>query len=258
MLDSSPMLAAYRANSARLGREVHDPDPSRRVVGSTDMGNISYLLPSIHPMVKVAPDGVPIHTPAFTEFAITEEADRAVLDAAKAMAMTVVDLWASEGDFVTRTVCGRPVILCRVSAERVVRFRLRSVAAVIALLLAVWALLHVLSVARHVVTWFLIALFLAMAINPLVELLQRRFRVRRAPAVAIAYVLILLVIVGIGFAFVPTLVHQVNEFAKAVPGYIDDLIKGRGRLGFLQTKYHIVATVRHAIRVFTDQLATST
>src|SRR5204862_5589134 len=101
-----------------------------------------------------------------------------------------------------------------VSAERVVRFRLRSVAAVIALLLAVWALLHVLSVARHVVTWFLIALFLAMAINPLVELLQRRFRVRRAPAVAIAYVLILLVIVGIGFAFVPTLVHQVNEFAK--------------------------------------------
>ena len=134
------------------------------------------------------------------------------------------------------------------SAERVVRFRLRSAAAVIALLLAVWALLHVLSVARHVVTWFLIALFLAMAINPLVELLQRRFRVRRAPAVAIAYVLILLVIVGIGFAFVPTLVHQVNEFAKAVPGYIDDLTKGRGRLGFLQTKYHIVAKVRHAVR----------
>jgi metal-dependent amidase/aminoacylase/carboxypeptidase family protein len=97
MLDSAPVLAAYRANSARLGREVRDPDPSRRVVGSTDMGNISYLLPSIHPMVKVAPDGVPIHTPAFTEFAITEEADRAVLDAAKAMAMTVVDLWATEG-----------------------------------------------------------------------------------------------------------------------------------------------------------------
>ncbi len=134
------------------------------------------------------------------------------------------------------------------SAERVVRLRLRSVAGVIALVLAVWALLHVLSVARHVVTWFLIALFLAMAINPLVEVLQRKLVGRRAPAVAIAYLLILIVIVAIGFAFVPTLVHQVNDFAKAVPGYIDDLTKGRGRLGFLQTKYHIVDKVRASVQ----------
>ena len=61
------------------------------------MGNVSYLVPSIHPMIKVAPDGVPIHTPDFAGFAITEAADRAVLDGAKAMAMTVVDLWAGEG-----------------------------------------------------------------------------------------------------------------------------------------------------------------
>jgi predicted PurR-regulated permease PerM len=106
----------------------------------------------------------------------------------------------------------------------------------------------VLSVARHVVTWFLIALFLAMAINPLVELVQRRLGGRRAPAVAIAYLLILVLIAAIGFAFVPTLVHQVNDFAKAVPGYIDDITKGRGRLGFLQTKYHIVEKVRSAVQ----------
>ncbi len=91
------MLAAYAANSARLGREIREPDGSSRVVGSTDMGNVSYLVPSIHPMIKVAPDGVPIHTPDFAGFAITEAADRAVLDGAKAMAMTVVDLWAGEG-----------------------------------------------------------------------------------------------------------------------------------------------------------------
>ena len=97
MVDSVPMLAAYAANSARLGREIREPDGSSRVVGSTDMGNVSYLVPSIHPMIKVAPDGVPIHTPDFAGFAITEAADRAVLDGAKAMAMTVVDLWAGEG-----------------------------------------------------------------------------------------------------------------------------------------------------------------
>ena len=64
-------------------------------MGSTDMGNISHLVPSIHPMIKVAPDGVPIHSVEFARWAAAEEGDRAVIDGAKAMAMTVVDLWAS-------------------------------------------------------------------------------------------------------------------------------------------------------------------
>ena len=63
------------------------------IVGSTDMGNVSYLVPSIHPMVQVAPPGTPIHTPEFAAWAGREEADRAVVDGAKAMAMTIVDLW---------------------------------------------------------------------------------------------------------------------------------------------------------------------
>ncbi len=66
------------------------------MVGSTDMGNVSYLVPSIHPMIKVAPDGVPIHTVDFASFAASAEGDRAVIDGAKVMAMTVVDLWTSE------------------------------------------------------------------------------------------------------------------------------------------------------------------
>jgi hypothetical protein len=57
------------------------------------MGNISHLVPSIHPMIKVAPDGVPIHSTAFAEAAASEAGDRAVIDGAKAMAMTVIDLW---------------------------------------------------------------------------------------------------------------------------------------------------------------------
>jgi hypothetical protein len=63
------------------------------VVGSTDMGNISYAFPSIHPMLAVAPPGISIHTPEFTAFARGEEGDRAVLDGARSMAMTVADLW---------------------------------------------------------------------------------------------------------------------------------------------------------------------
>lgn len=94
MVDNVAMGEAYAANAARVGRTVLDPAAvDRHVVGSTDMGNISHLVPSIHPMIKVAPDGVPIHSTAFAEAAASEAGDRAVVDGAKAMAMTVIDLW---------------------------------------------------------------------------------------------------------------------------------------------------------------------
>lgn len=93
MLDNEPLVAAYVANAARTGRTVLDSAPGRRVVGSTDMGNVSYITPSIHPMIKVAPDGVAIHTAEFARWAVAETADRAVVDAAKTLAMTAIDVW---------------------------------------------------------------------------------------------------------------------------------------------------------------------
>jgi predicted PurR-regulated permease PerM len=93
----------------------------------------------------------------------------------------------------------------------------------------------------------LVALFLAMALNPAVERVQRRWVKRRGVAVGIVFVLALLVIVGIAATFVPTLVREVNDFANAVPGYVDDLTKGRGKLGFLERKYEIVEKIRDAI-----------
>ncbi|MEP7113816.1 MAG: M20 family metallopeptidase, partial [Ilumatobacteraceae bacterium] len=96
MIDNGPMVAAYVHNAARIGRTVVDPAAvGRRVVGSTDMGNISYLVPSIHPMIKVAADGIAIHTLDFAEWARSPDGDKAVLDGAKTMAMTIVDLWTS-------------------------------------------------------------------------------------------------------------------------------------------------------------------
>jgi amidohydrolase len=94
MRDSGPVAAAYVANAATVGRTVVDPATlGHRVVGSTDMGNVSYLTPSIHPMIQVAPRGVAIHTADFAAYAGAEEGDRAVLDGARAMALTVIDLW---------------------------------------------------------------------------------------------------------------------------------------------------------------------
>ena len=74
------------------------------------MGNISYLVPSIHPMIKVAGDGVAIHTVEFAEWARSADGDKAVLDGAKAMAMTIVDLWTSSDlrEATTSAFAGRP------------------------------------------------------------------------------------------------------------------------------------------------------
>jgi len=95
--DNETLAAAYAVNMKAVGRDVVDPRVTgRRVMGSTDMGNVSYLVPSIHPMIQVAPAGVQIHTRDFTEYAGSDAGDRAVIDGARAMALTVVDLWLDE------------------------------------------------------------------------------------------------------------------------------------------------------------------
>jgi amidohydrolase len=96
LVDLESYMGLYRDNMATLGRQVLDPrSAGMPVVGSTDMGNISYLVPSIHPMIQVAPPHVSIHSAEFTRYAGSPDGDRAVVDGAKAMAMTIADLWAT-------------------------------------------------------------------------------------------------------------------------------------------------------------------
>jgi amidohydrolase len=96
MVTNNTMGTMYAHNALRLGRTVTDPrNGGHRVVGSTDMGNVSHLVPSIHPMIASAPSGTSIHTKQFAQFARSPMADKAVLDGAKAMAMTAIDYWTS-------------------------------------------------------------------------------------------------------------------------------------------------------------------
>ena len=132
--------------------------------------------------------------------------------------------------------------------ERVIRFSPRSVLLVIGLVLATLLALRLLAATRDLIVWLLVALFFAMALNPAVERLQRRWVKRRGAAVAIVFALALLVIVGIAATFVPTLVREVNDFANAVPGYVHDLTKGKGKLGFLERKYQVVEKIQDAVK----------
>lgn len=63
-------------------------------IGSTDMGNVSQVVPSIHPYLKIAPLGVAPHTNGFREAAFSDDGQRAMVNAAKAMALTAIDLLA--------------------------------------------------------------------------------------------------------------------------------------------------------------------
>ena len=83
----------FRKNLQSLGRRVHLVDP-RIGIGSSDIGNVSQVIPSIHPLIAIDTARAVTHSPQFAEKAICEAGMRGLFDAAKALAMTVVDLVA--------------------------------------------------------------------------------------------------------------------------------------------------------------------
>jgi predicted PurR-regulated permease PerM len=134
------------------------------------------------------------------------------------------------------------------TSERVVDVRSRTVLRLLLIVLAVAVMLEIVWIAREVVAWIVISVFLALALDPLVGWIERRGRVKRGIAISIAYALVLIVVVAVGATFVPKLIDEVNGLAQAVPGYVHDLTHGRGRLGFLERKYHIVEKVQEQVK----------
>jgi predicted PurR-regulated permease PerM len=132
------------------------------------------------------------------------------------------------------------------SEDRVVSVRPRTILTVLGIVLLVGFVLWVIWLSRGVVGWILIAVFLAMALNPAVEFFERR-NIKRSRAAVVVFLLALLAIGGLSYALIPPLVDQVRDFVEAVPGIVEDLTEGEGPLGFLQREYQIVDRVREAI-----------
>jgi predicted PurR-regulated permease PerM len=133
------------------------------------------------------------------------------------------------------------------SDERVVSFRPRTIITAALCLVGVGVVLWIAWVSRRVLVWTFVSVFLAVAMSPAVDSLQRRGLHRRGAAAAVVYLLLLGVIAGLGALFIPTVVSQVNDLVDAAPGYVHDLTAGRGPLGFLETKYHVVERVQEAV-----------
>ncbi|AJF68776.1 M20 family metallopeptidase [Streptomyces vietnamensis] len=85
------MGRSYQAAAEALGRTVLPDNPDVRG-GSTDMGNVSHVVPTIHPSIGYDCGDTIMHHPDFTRYGTTAAADRAVLDGGLAMAWTAIDL----------------------------------------------------------------------------------------------------------------------------------------------------------------------
>jgi len=118
MVFSSPMAERWTSHMRSLGMQVFDARDDERV-GSTDMGNVMQVLPGIHPYIAISDQTIPGHSTAFRDHAATPEALDRALVAAKALALTAIDvlgdpalLKSARAEFDERraagTVKGRP------------------------------------------------------------------------------------------------------------------------------------------------------
>ena len=91
--ENRPLSDAFAANLARLGVNV---DPPAKGIGSSDMGNVGEICPAIHPYVKIADESISTHSSAFAEAAGSDAGMEGMLQAAKGLAMTTLDLCLDE------------------------------------------------------------------------------------------------------------------------------------------------------------------
>ena len=106
MVHDTEIAAAYQRNAEALGRSFPNLGVILdRAVGSTDMGNVSLALSSIHPMIGINSLPAVNHQPEFTAHCISETADRAVYDGALAMAWTAIDI-AGDPEIRQRLIAG--------------------------------------------------------------------------------------------------------------------------------------------------------
>jgi predicted PurR-regulated permease PerM len=130
--------------------------------------------------------------------------------------------------------------------HRRVSVTVRSVVEILAMILGVVALVGFVSVAWGAITFVLIALLAALALNPAVEFFVGR-GLRRGWAAVLVFVLALLAVALLGLVLIPPLVTQVTHFIDALPGMLDQLSKGHGPLGFLERKFHVVQEARKVL-----------
>ena len=121
---------------------------------------------------------------------------------------------------------------------------LRTIVVTVAVVAATYLAGKLIYRIRDIVLLILVAGFVALLLNPIVNLMQRRLFPRRGVAVAIVTILAGLVFIGLAIAFGYPLVNGITNLADKLPGYVANAQHGTGWIGHLVTKYHIQSWVQ--------------
>lgn len=115
----------------------------------------------------------------------------------------------------------------------------RTILATIGLVLTTFIGLLVVRELAKIISWLVVAAFIAVLATPVVDFLQHRVGFRRGLATVAVFIVGFTVISALLFTFVRPLVGQVGNFADALPEFIEDAQEGRGRLGELVQRYNV-------------------
>ncbi len=88
---NAPLAHAFKSNLESLGWRFEQVDPAEGI-GSTDMGDVSHVAPAIHPYLSIGPEDLVGHSPEFAAASASQQAFKAMIAAAKAMAATALDV----------------------------------------------------------------------------------------------------------------------------------------------------------------------
>lgn len=133
------------------------------------------------------------------------------------------------------------------AASREVLVRPRTILVIAATALGVLLVVWIFLQAWPVITWIVIAVLFAISLMPAVDFLERRGLPNLA-AVSLVTFATLLAAGLIAWAVVPPLIDQTTKLIQALPGTVDDILKGKGPLGFLQRDYGLADKVRQALQ----------
>ena len=129
----------------------------------------------------------------------------------------------------------------------------RAIVKVLLVTAATAAVLYLLYLVRSILGMLFIAIFLAVALGPAVDLYEQRARLPRGIAILFVYVTILGAIVGLGLLVVPPIVNGVNHFVDKVPTYVQDLRKNQTVRKY-DNKYHITDRLDKEARKLPNRL----
>ena len=96
LISNKSLVKTFENNATSVGIQFEtDEEIRQKFGGSTDMGNVSHVVPSIHPKYYIGTKASN-HSRQFTDAAGKDEAQKYTLDIAKAIAMTGIDVYSSE------------------------------------------------------------------------------------------------------------------------------------------------------------------